>query len=74
MNVRKLIQRRIRERRGGVDVVGDVNAAISANVAERGGSSHVSSRQTVVQRGGETTVRTKSATEGGSAQDDASRA
>jgi hypothetical protein len=56
MNVRKLIQRRIRHSGGGVDVVADVNAAIAANVNEPGGSSSVTSRQRVVQRSGSTVV------------------
>ena len=57
MNVRKLIQRRIRHQGGGVDLVGDVNAVIAANVNDRG-SSHtsVSSRQRIVQQGGRTVV------------------
>lgn len=55
MKIRKIIQRHIRHERDGVHVVGDVNAAVSANVNEPGGSStHVSSKQTVVQRGGKT--------------------
>ena len=56
MNIRKIINRRIRHSGDGVDVVGDVNAVISANVNERGGSSHVSSKQRIVQRSGETVV------------------
>ena len=47
MQFRKIIQRRIRRSGEGVDLVGDVNAAISANVGERSSSSHVSSRSTV---------------------------
>jgi hypothetical protein len=47
MQLRKVIQRRIRHKGGGVDLVGDVNAAISANVGERSSTSHVSSRSTV---------------------------
>jgi hypothetical protein len=56
MNIRKVIQRRIRHVSDGVDVAGDVNAAISANVNEPGQSTHVSSKQTVVQRSGEEPV------------------
>ncbi len=53
MNVRRLIQKRIRHASEGVNVVGDVNAAVSANVNEPGPSrTHVSSRQRVVQRSG----------------------
>ena len=46
MQVRKIIQRRLRSRRGGVDVAADLNAAIAANVGERGQTTHVSSRST----------------------------
>lgn len=56
MNIRKVIQRRIRHTGDGVDVAGDINAAISANVNEPGSSTHVSSKQTVVQRSGEPPV------------------
>ena len=56
VNIRKVIQRRLRHRGEGVDVVGDVNAVIAANLNERGGSSSVSSRQRVVQRDGRTVV------------------
>jgi hypothetical protein len=56
MNIRKVIQRRIRHTGDGVDVAGDINAAISANVNEPGQSTHVSSKQTVVQRSGEPPV------------------
>ena len=47
MQLRNVIQRHIRRTDEGVDLVGDVNAAISANVGERSSSSHVSSRSTV---------------------------
>ena len=50
MQLRKVIQRRIRRSGEGVDLVGDVNAAISANVGEKSSSSHVSSRSTVSAR------------------------
>jgi len=46
MQVRKIIQRRLRSRRGGVDVAADLNAAIAANVGERGQTTYVSSRST----------------------------
>jgi hypothetical protein len=45
VNFRKLIVKRIRRQDGGVQVAGDVNAVISANLGERGSSSHVSSSQ-----------------------------
>ena len=47
MQIRKVIQRRIRRTSDSVDFVGDVNAAISANVGERSSVSHVSSRSSV---------------------------
>jgi hypothetical protein len=52
----KLIQRRIRRSEGGVDVKGDVNAAIAANVGERGATTSASSSQRIVQRSGRTVV------------------
>jgi hypothetical protein len=58
MQIRKTIQRHIRRNANGVDLIGDVNAAISANVGESSSTSHVSSRssvsaQSVRQRRGE---------------------
>jgi hypothetical protein len=50
MQFTKFIQRRIRKRGTGVDFVGDVNAAIAANVGEPGASTRVSSSQRIVQR------------------------
>jgi hypothetical protein len=47
MQIRKLIQRRIRHSANGVHFVGDVNAAISANVGERSSTNRVSSRSSV---------------------------
>jgi hypothetical protein len=47
MQIRKIIRRRIRRNANGVDLVGDVNAAISANVGEPSSMSHVSSRSSV---------------------------
>jgi len=44
MQIRKVIQRRIRQTAGGVDLVGDVNAAIAANVGERSSTTQVSTR------------------------------
>lgn len=52
MRFAKLIQRRLRRHAHGVDLVGDVNAAVAANVGERGTSTHASSTQRVVQRSG----------------------
>ena len=59
MRIRKVARKTIDEHHDGVDVVGGVNATISANVGEKGASSsRVSSRQRirVVQRGGRTEV------------------
>jgi hypothetical protein len=50
MRFSKLIQRRIRKQGSGVDLVGDVNAAIAANVGERGAHTTTSSTQRIVQR------------------------
>jgi hypothetical protein len=50
MQIRKLIQRRIRKQGDGVDLVGDVNATIAANVGERGAHTRTSSSQRIVQR------------------------
>jgi hypothetical protein len=54
MRVAEIIRRRIRKHSDGVDFAGDVNAAIAANVGERGGATHVSSSssQRIVQRSG----------------------
>jgi hypothetical protein len=47
MQIRKIIQRRIRRSANGVDFIGDVNAAISGNVGESSNKTHVSSRRSV---------------------------
>jgi hypothetical protein len=52
MRLQKIIQRRIRRKSDAVDFVGDVNAAISANVGERSSTSHVSSRSSVSAQAG----------------------
>ena len=59
MNFRKLIVKRIRRQKGGVQVASDVNAVISANVGKRGSSSHVSSSQSAraEQRSGDPDAR-----------------
>lgn len=51
MNIKKVLQRRIRERIGDVDLASDVNAVVAANVNESS-TTEVSSHQTVVQRSG----------------------
>jgi hypothetical protein len=50
VQIRKLIERSIRERRDGVDVAADVNAAISINVGEQGATTRVSGTQRVAPR------------------------
>lgn len=45
MNIAKLIQERIRARATGVQVDGDVNAVVAANVGERGQVTKVTSTQ-----------------------------
>jgi hypothetical protein len=50
MRFTKLIQRRIRKHGNGVDLVGDVNAAVAANVGESGAHTSTSSTQRIVQQ------------------------
>jgi hypothetical protein len=52
MRFRKIISKRFRREAEGVQIAGDVNAVVSANVGERNSSSQVSSKQQsrVVQR------------------------
>jgi hypothetical protein len=59
MRVAEIIRRRIRKESEGVNFAGDVNAAIAANVGERGGTTHVSSSssQRIVQRSGRRETR-----------------
>jgi hypothetical protein len=59
MSLRHLIRRRIRRKDGGVEVQGDVNAVVAANVGENGGSTSVSSKQRVVHRSGRASFRTE---------------
>jgi hypothetical protein len=61
MKFSEAVRRRIRHSKDGVNVVADVNAAVSGAVNEPGGKTSVSSRQTVVQRSGETRTTTKKA-------------
>jgi hypothetical protein len=58
MRFSETIRRRIRHSKGGVDVVADVNALLAGSVNEPGRKTSVSTRQTVVQRGGRTTTTT----------------
>ena len=58
MKLHKLIKREFRRDGKSGHVVGDVNAAVAANVNEPGPShTHVSSRQRVVQRSGRRSAR-----------------
>jgi hypothetical protein len=43
VNIRKVIQQRIRHHAEGVDLVGDINAVVAANVNEPGSVNRVSS-------------------------------
>lgn len=52
MNVKKVIQERIRRRTQGLDVEADVNAAVAANVGERGRTTSVSSTSTATADSG----------------------
>jgi hypothetical protein len=69
VNIRKVIERRIRREGKGVNAVGDVSGVISANVGQGSSRTHVStrSRQRVVQRSGRThvTEERKTTREGG---------
>jgi hypothetical protein len=46
VRIGKVIRRRIRESRNGVNIVGDVNAVISGNVNEPGRSHAIASQNT----------------------------
>ena len=46
MQIRKLIERKIRQRSGGTNIDADVHATIAANVGESGSVTKVSSTQT----------------------------
>ena len=71
MNLREVISRRIRHKRGGVDVQGDINAVVAANVGESGASTSTSSRQTVVHRSKRTaSVQAEGRPEGATRPDD----
>jgi hypothetical protein len=73
VNIRKIIQRRIRHQGKGVTAAGDVNAVISANVNEGSSHSHVStrSRQRIVQRSGGTKTEARETIRGGDADEPA---
>ena len=61
MRLSKLTQRRIRSHGRSIDVVGDVNAVVSANVGESGATTRTSGTQRIVQRSGRTEVSTEHA-------------
>jgi hypothetical protein len=51
MRIRKVLNRKIREQRDGVNIAGDINATIVGNIEEPGVSvSSVSSTNRIVQR------------------------
>jgi len=58
MNLRKVIEKRLRREGGGVNAAGDVHAVVSANVGEPGSRSLVASRSRhrIVQRSGRAVV------------------
>jgi hypothetical protein len=58
MNLRKIIERRFRSQKGGVNAAGDVSAVIATNVGEKAGRTRLSSksRHRIVQSGGRTVV------------------
>jgi hypothetical protein len=58
MNIRRIIEQRIRHHGKGVNAAGDVHAVISANVGKGSSHTHVSSRsrQRIIQRSGRTEV------------------
>ena len=67
MKLHKLIKREFRRDGKSGHVVGDVNAAVAANVNEPGPShTHVSSRQRIVQRSGRSSAPEQGEPTGGS--------
>jgi hypothetical protein len=58
MNLRKVIERSLRRGTPG-GAADNVNTAVAANVGEPDRSTHVSSKQRIVQREGRTEVRTE---------------
>jgi hypothetical protein len=52
MKIRKIIRKRIRHNKDGIQVAGDINATIAANVNEGDSRTRVSSHQRIVQRSG----------------------
>ena len=58
MNLRKVIERSLRRGTEG-DVAPNVNAAVAANIGEPSRSTHVSSKQRIVQRDSRTEITTE---------------
>ena len=54
----RVIRKKIRYQRDGIDVVGDVNAVVAINRGEPGGRASVSSSQRIVQRSRKKKART----------------
>jgi len=60
VRVNRIVQKRVRHSRDGVNVVGDVNAAITSNVGEGGTtSSRLVTRQSIAQRSSKKTGRSQ---------------
>ena len=64
MKIRKVIRKEVQHDDDGVSVAGGLNAVIAANVNESDSKTHISSRQRIVQRSGETVVESEQ-TDGG---------
>jgi hypothetical protein len=58
MRIRRVIQKPIQHQSNGIDLAGDLNAAISANVNEPQAQTHLRTRSSnrIVQRGGQTQI------------------
>ena len=62
MKIEKVVRKRLEGKGDGVDIAGALNVAVAANVNEKGSSrSSISTRQRIVQRGGETVVSEETA-------------
>jgi hypothetical protein len=60
VKINKVIQKRLRRRGDGVNIIGDVNATVAGNIGEGGTSrSRIASRQSIVQRSSKNTGRSK---------------
>ena len=58
MKINEVFKKKLRNAKDGVNVVGGIDAVVSANVNEPGTHTHVSTKQRrrIVQRGGRTVV------------------